>query len=223
MSQEWIYTFVFLAWLAGAAAFVLGLHQMNSPGHGAQRQPALRRRHDRWRSWPRSSGWRSGRAASAIDRHRHHRRRLPHRRRHRPVPGARAWQMTAMPQLVSLFNAVGGGAAALVAIDDYLRIVGHARADRLDRHLRGPGRGHRLRHVLRLADRRRASCRASSRASPSRSRARPADDLALRSSRVAGLLAPGARRGRAIVVLLTRDIQRGDPGRRRRWPRCSSA
>ena len=32
--------------------------------------------------------------------------------------------MTAMPQLVSLFNAVGGGAAALVAIDDYLRVVG---------------------------------------------------------------------------------------------------
>ncbi len=32
--------------------------------------------------------------------------------------------MTAMPQLVSLFNAVGGGAAALIAIDDYLRLVG---------------------------------------------------------------------------------------------------
>jgi H+-translocating NAD(P) transhydrogenase subunit beta len=32
--------------------------------------------------------------------------------------------MTAMPQLVSLFNAVGGGAAALVAIFDYLAIVG---------------------------------------------------------------------------------------------------
>jgi NAD(P) transhydrogenase subunit beta len=32
--------------------------------------------------------------------------------------------MTAMPQLVSLFNAVGGGAAALVAIFDYLLIVG---------------------------------------------------------------------------------------------------
>ncbi|HEV8544752.1 MAG TPA: NAD(P)(+) transhydrogenase (Re/Si-specific) subunit beta [Candidatus Limnocylindrales bacterium] len=29
-------------------------------------------------------------------------------------------KMTAMPQLVSLFNAVGGGAAALVAIEDYL-------------------------------------------------------------------------------------------------------
>ena len=29
--QAWIYTFVYLAWLAGAACFVLGLHQMNSP------------------------------------------------------------------------------------------------------------------------------------------------------------------------------------------------
>ncbi|MEO7665048.1 MAG: NAD(P)(+) transhydrogenase (Re/Si-specific) subunit beta, partial [Candidatus Limnocylindrales bacterium] len=35
---------------------------------------------------------------------------------------ARAVKMTAMPQLVSLFNAVGGGAAALIAIDDYLRL-----------------------------------------------------------------------------------------------------
>ncbi len=31
--------------------------------------------------------------------------------------------MTAMPQLVSLFNAVGGGAAALVAIDDFIRLA----------------------------------------------------------------------------------------------------
>jgi H+-translocating NAD(P) transhydrogenase subunit beta len=37
---------------------------------------------------------------------------------------ARTVKMTAMPQLVSLFNAVGGGAAALIAIDDYLRIAG---------------------------------------------------------------------------------------------------
>jgi proton-translocating NAD(P)+ transhydrogenase subunit beta len=36
---------------------------------------------------------------------------------------AKAVQMTAMPQLVSIFNAVGGGAAALVAIDDYIRLV----------------------------------------------------------------------------------------------------
>jgi proton-translocating NAD(P)+ transhydrogenase subunit beta len=33
---------------------------------------------------------------------------------------ARTVKMTAMPQLVSLFNAVGGGAAALIAINDYL-------------------------------------------------------------------------------------------------------
>ena len=37
---------------------------------------------------------------------------------------ARNVKMTAMPQLVSLFNAVGGGAAALIAIDDYLRLAG---------------------------------------------------------------------------------------------------
>jgi NAD(P) transhydrogenase subunit beta len=36
---------------------------------------------------------------------------------------ARTVKMTAMPQLVSLFNAVGGGAAALIAIDDYIRVV----------------------------------------------------------------------------------------------------
>ncbi len=35
---------------------------------------------------------------------------------------ARTVQMTAMPQLVSLFNAVGGGAAALIAIDDFIRL-----------------------------------------------------------------------------------------------------
>jgi NAD(P) transhydrogenase subunit beta len=44
---------------------------------------------------------------------------------------ARTVKMTAMPQLVSLFNAVGGGAAALIAIDDYLRLldVGTVRID----------------------------------------------------------------------------------------------
>jgi NAD(P) transhydrogenase subunit beta len=36
---------------------------------------------------------------------------------------ARTVKMTAMPQLVSLFNAVGGGAAALIAIDDYLHLA----------------------------------------------------------------------------------------------------
>jgi NAD(P) transhydrogenase subunit beta len=39
---------------------------------------------------------------------------------------ARTVKMTAMPQLVSLFNAVGGGAAALIAIDDYVRLSAEA-------------------------------------------------------------------------------------------------
>jgi H+-translocating NAD(P) transhydrogenase subunit beta len=36
---------------------------------------------------------------------------------------ARTVKMTAMPQLVSLFNAVGGGAAALIALDEYLKFA----------------------------------------------------------------------------------------------------
>jgi len=39
---------------------------------------------------------------------------------------ARTVQMTAMPQLVSVFNAVGGGAAALVAIHDYINLAAAA-------------------------------------------------------------------------------------------------
>ncbi|MGP7998177.1 MAG: NAD(P)(+) transhydrogenase (Re/Si-specific) subunit beta [Streptosporangiaceae bacterium] len=35
---------------------------------------------------------------------------------------ARTIEMTAMPQLVSIFNAVGGGAAALVAVNDYVKL-----------------------------------------------------------------------------------------------------
>jgi len=38
--------------------------------------------------------------------------------------GARKVKMTAIPQLVSIFNAVGGGAAALVAVVDFVRAVG---------------------------------------------------------------------------------------------------
>jgi len=47
---------------------------------------------------------------------------------------ARTVKMTAMPQLVSLFNAVGGGAAALIAIDDYLRLL-DASTVRIDTHI----------------------------------------------------------------------------------------
>ena len=38
------------------------------------------------------------------------------------VPAARRIKMTSMPQLVALFNGVGGGAAALVAIVEYLNL-----------------------------------------------------------------------------------------------------
>jgi len=127
VSQQWIYTFVYLAWLAGASCFVLGLHRMNSPATG--------------RSGNQLSaagmvvavgatlvylisreGGLSGIALGII------------------VVGfaigggaglyeARTVKMTAMPQLVSLFNAVGGGAAALVAIDDFVRLNSGAPVD----------------------------------------------------------------------------------------------
>jgi H+-translocating NAD(P) transhydrogenase subunit beta len=42
---------------------------------------------------------------------------------------ARTVKMTAMPQLVSIFNAVGGGAAGLIAIEDYWTAVETAHAD----------------------------------------------------------------------------------------------
>ena len=42
------------------------------------------------------------------------------------VPAARKVQMTQMPQLVALFNGVGGGAAALVAIVEYLNLGNNA-------------------------------------------------------------------------------------------------
>jgi NAD(P) transhydrogenase subunit beta len=127
MSAQTIDTLVFLAWLAGAAAFVIGLHMMNSP--------ATARRGNQISAFgmtiaavttliwlltpdnPISPGGAGPIALGII------------------VVGfvigggiglwlARRVAMTAMPQLVSLFNAVGGGAAALVAIDDYIGIVG---------------------------------------------------------------------------------------------------
>jgi NAD(P) transhydrogenase subunit beta len=127
VSDQWIYTLVFLSWLLAAAAFVIGLHQMNSP--------ATARRGNQlsaagmtlaavvtfvWLLTPGNFIRPGGMGPIAIG-----------------IilvgfvigGGAGLWMarrvaMTAMPQLVSLFNAVGGGAAALVAIDDFLHIVG---------------------------------------------------------------------------------------------------
>ena len=127
MSQQWISTIVYLAWLAGAACFVLGLHRMNSP--------ATARDGNRLSAAGMTvavvatlaflitrDGGLSGFALGII------------------VVGvaigggaglyaARTVKMTAMPQLVSLFNAVGGGAAALVAMDDFIRVNSGAPVD----------------------------------------------------------------------------------------------
>src|SRR3954453_21338582 len=132
MSDQWIYTLVFLSWLVAAAGFVLGLHQMNSP--------ATARRGNQlsaagmalaiiatflWLLTPGNFIRPGGMSIEAIA---------------IIVVGfaigggfglvmARRVAMTAMPQLVSLFNAVGGGAAALVAIDDFVRIAGTPELD----------------------------------------------------------------------------------------------
>jgi NAD(P) transhydrogenase subunit beta len=114
-------TAVRLVWLVAAAAFVIGLHRMNSPatarngnllsaggmalailgtvvlivtGRAGTVSPV---------AWPIiGGGILVGGGLGLL--------------------AARTVKMTAMPQLVSLFNAVGGGAAALIGIDDYLRV-----------------------------------------------------------------------------------------------------
>jgi len=44
------------------------------------------------------------------------------------VPAAMRVKMTAMPQLVAIFNGVGGGAAALVALSEFLHVAGDSGA-----------------------------------------------------------------------------------------------
>ena len=122
MSEQWLFTFAFFAWLAGATCFVLGLHLMNSPATGRRGNQlsaagmtvavvttlawlALKPGGLSASAWIIIVvGFLIGGGAGLVM--------------------ARQVKMTAMPQLVSLFNAVGGGAAALVAIDDYLHVVG---------------------------------------------------------------------------------------------------
>jgi NAD(P) transhydrogenase subunit beta len=113
-----------LAWLAGASAFVLGLMRMNSPATARNgnllsaagmaiaiiatavyllARPA-------GESGFNSIGWLIIVLGIVIG-------------GGAGLYSARTVKMTAMPQLVSLFNAVGGGAAALIAIDDYLGLT----------------------------------------------------------------------------------------------------
>jgi len=124
VDYETLFVIVRLIWLAGAALFVLGLMRMNSPATarngniqsaigmavavGATAVLLLAR--------PTGSegfnavGWLLIVIGIAIG-------------GGLGLYTARTVKMTAMPQLVSLFNAVGGGAAALIAIDDYLKLA----------------------------------------------------------------------------------------------------
>jgi H+-translocating NAD(P) transhydrogenase subunit beta len=116
-------TVIKLIYLAAATCFVLGLHLMNSP--------ATARRGNQLSAAAMAAavaatiasmihtgsitpaGWAVLAAGAALG----------------AVAGryaARTVHMTAMPQLVSIFNAVGGGAAALLATDDLLRATGPA-------------------------------------------------------------------------------------------------
>ncbi len=116
-----LYTLVFFAWLIGASLFVIGLHQMNSPATARNGNKlsalgmtiavvatlvwlALRPGGLSIEAWAIIIlGFAIGGGIGLYL--------------------ARAVKMTAMPQLVSIFNAVGGGAAALVAVEDFFHVV----------------------------------------------------------------------------------------------------
>jgi NAD(P) transhydrogenase subunit beta len=124
VDTETIDLIIRLVWLAGAVAFVLGLVRMNSPAtarSGNQLSAAgMVLAVGGTAVWllalpPTGSfnvtGWLVILAGVLVG-------------GGYGLYSARTVPMTAMPQLVSLFNAVGGGAAALIAIDEYLRLNG---------------------------------------------------------------------------------------------------
>ena len=121
MDFETISTLVHLAWIVGAACFVLGLHQMNSPATARQGNQLS------------AAGMIIAIVSAVI--------LIAAQGGVQPLGwpiiivgvviggafglySARTVKMTAMPQLVSIFNAMGGGAAALIAMDDYIRLAG---------------------------------------------------------------------------------------------------
>ena len=125
MTFETISILVRLAWLVGASAFVIGLMRMNSPAtarNGNLLSAAgmviaivatavfLLARPAEGDETFNSIGWLIIVVGIVIG-------------GGLGLYSARSVKMTAMPQLVSLFNAVGGGAAALIAIDDYLGLT----------------------------------------------------------------------------------------------------
>ena len=113
-------TLVRLGYLAAATCFVLGLHLMNSPATarrgnrlsvvgmlGAFAATVALLAHAGSVS---ATGWFVLLAGITVG-------------AGAGLYGARTVRMTAMPQLVSLFNAVGGGAAALIAVYDVVRLA----------------------------------------------------------------------------------------------------
>jgi NAD(P) transhydrogenase subunit beta len=114
---------VSLSFIVGAALFVIGLHLMNSPATARTGNKlsatgmiiAVSAELIAVTQTPFHPGWANWLiilAGFAIG-------------GYLGLRGARRIQMTAMPQLVSLFNAVGGGAAALLAINDFIALDGH--------------------------------------------------------------------------------------------------
>src|SRR5665213_2699665 len=115
-----ITTAVALAYLAAAVAFVVGLHRMNSPAtarRGNQLSAAgmilavaatlLKVINDGAIT---GTGWAVLGAGAVVG-------------AGAGLLTAQRVKMTAVPQLVSLFNAVGGGAAALVALGDFVHLT----------------------------------------------------------------------------------------------------
>jgi H+-translocating NAD(P) transhydrogenase subunit beta len=110
-------TFVHLAYLVAAACFIIGLHLMNSPATARRGNTVsasgmaiavvvtiVAIAHD---GSVTGTGWVvivAGTAVGSV----------------LGLLGARGVRMTDMPQLVSLFNAAGGGAAALIAITNFV-------------------------------------------------------------------------------------------------------
>jgi NAD(P) transhydrogenase subunit beta len=116
-------TVIELIYLAAAASFVLGLHLMNNPatarhgnfvsGAGMAAAIAATLALIAYDGTVSVTGWIVLLAGALLG-------------AGAGLYSARTVQMTAMPQLVSIFNAVGGGAAALIAIHDYVRLAGAA-------------------------------------------------------------------------------------------------
>jgi NAD(P) transhydrogenase subunit beta len=113
-------TVIRLIYLAAAICFVLGLHLMNSPatarrgnqlsGGGMVAAIAATLASLIHAGTVTTTGWIVLVAGTVVG-------------AAAGLRSAQTFPMTAMPQLVSLFNAVGGGAAALIAVDDYVRLA----------------------------------------------------------------------------------------------------